>query len=324
MPVDATLCTEVLNTNPTSRMGSSRLFWFEFLAISIMLLFSCSPSGWAARAKNDAARYGLGLTVNIPASESDVLKAVHEVVKSGMIHGTKEYSKDEFVGGAVSVESSTAFPAWTEGGKVFYKVRQNALDPRNFKDTNDVGTITVRYVVIAQGEKNTVLRIDAVFVEDFRRRAHASDGSVENAEYKDIHDRVEAMQLMRDRTAEAERERQKAAQAKFDANDGSQMSGPAPEPVPETVTEKRETRVADTASIEEIQKKIHELQQQIQKKVKAGTTLKSAPFHTAATLRTLTSGSEVLIVISTPYWYGVETRDGQHGWLLRDDLEDVP
>jgi len=41
---------------------------------------------------------------------------------------------------------------WTEGGKVFYKVRQQALDPRNFKDSGDVGTLAVRYVLQPQGD----------------------------------------------------------------------------------------------------------------------------------------------------------------------------
>jgi hypothetical protein len=30
------------------------------------------------------------------------------------------------------------------------------------------------------------------------------------------------------------------------------------------------------------------------------------------------------VVISTPYWLGIETHEGQHGWMLRDDLELVP
>ncbi len=89
-------------------------------------------------------------------------------------------------------------------------MRLKALDPRNFKDGGDVGTLAVRYVVQAQNEKNTILRIDAVFVEDFRHISHASNGSVEGAEYKDIHDRLEAIQLMKAQTAEAEREKQEA------------------------------------------------------------------------------------------------------------------
>jgi hypothetical protein len=31
-----------------------------------------------------------------------------------------------------------------------------------------------------------------------------------------------------------------------------------------------------------------------------------------------------LIEISTPYWLGVETHEGQHGWILRDELEQLP
>jgi hypothetical protein len=29
-------------------------------------------------------------------------------------------------------------------------------------------------------------------------------------------------------------------------------------------------------------------------------------------------------VITSPYWFGVETHDGQHGWVLRDQLEMLP
>ena len=73
---------------------------------------------------------------------------------------------------------------------MFYKVRQQALNPINFKNSNDVGTLAVRYVVQPQGDKNTVLRIDALFVEDFRRAIHQSNGSVESSEYRDIQDRL--------------------------------------------------------------------------------------------------------------------------------------
>jgi len=68
----------------------------------------------------------------------------------------------------------------------------------------------VRYVLQAQGDKNTVLRINAVFIEGFRRSSHPSNGSVEGAEYKDIHDRLESLQIMRDQTAEIQRERESA------------------------------------------------------------------------------------------------------------------
>jgi len=64
-----------------------------------------------------------------------------------------------------------------------------------------------------------------------------------------------------------------------------------------------------------------DVRKQVERLVKApGAPLKSAPFHTAGTLQLLTPGTEVLILISTPYWYGVETHEGQHGWMERDQL----
>ena len=161
----------------------------------------------AAREK-DASVYGMGLMVNVPFPEAEVAQVVEEIVQNGLIRGTKEYNKDQYVSGATPATSTRVFSPWTEGGKVFYKVRLKALDPRNFKDSSDVGTLAVRYVLQPQGDKNTVLRIDARFVEDFRHSSHPSNGSVESAEYKDIHDHLEALELMNAQTAEAQRDKQ--------------------------------------------------------------------------------------------------------------------
>ena len=73
-----------------------------------------------------------------------------------------------------------------------------------------------------------------------------------------------------------------------------------------------------------LEQHVRDLSRQVQRLVKApGAPLQSAPFHTATTLQSLPAGTEVLIVISTPYWFGVETHEGQHGWILRDELEQV-
>ncbi|MGZ4859083.1 MAG: hypothetical protein ACXV8M_05955, partial [Candidatus Angelobacter sp.] len=135
--------------------------------ISVVLAFLVGALPLSAREKN-ATDYGAGLIVNVPFPEAEVVQVVQEVSQNGIIRGTKEYNKDEYITGANPATSTKVFPRWTEGGNVFYKVRLKALDPRNFKDSSDVGTLAVRYVVQAQGEKNTVLRIDARFVEDFR------------------------------------------------------------------------------------------------------------------------------------------------------------
>jgi hypothetical protein len=76
-----------------------------------------------------------------------------------------------------------------------------------------------------------------------------------------------------------------------------------------------------TASGQSLEEHVKDLRRQLERQVKdPGAPLKSAPFHTASTLQSLPTGTEVLILISTPYWYGVETHEGQHGWIMRDDL----
>jgi hypothetical protein len=280
----------------------------------------------SAREK-DATQYGAGLIVNVPFPESEVAQVVQEVIQNGIIRGTKEYNKDEYISGAEPATSTRVFAEWTEGGKVFYKVRLKALDPRNFKDGSDVGTLAVRYVLQPQGDKNTVLRIDARFVEDFRHVSHPSNGSVEGAEYKTIHDQLESLALIKAQTIEAEKEKQEHfAQMQRPASSGPASAPPSqssstssPTPDPATL------QAAAQSSSQTLEQHVQDLRRQVQRLVKApGAPLQSAPFHTATTLQSLPAGTEVLIVISTPYWFGVETHEGQHGWILRDELEQVP
>jgi len=342
----------------------------RFVPVLLLLLAFALP---LAGREKDKLSYGEGLAVNIPVPESEIEQVVADVAQNGVIRGTKEYNKDEFVSGAKPATSSRVFPAWTEGGKVFYKVREQALDPRNFKDSSDSGTLVVRYVVQAQGEKNTILRIDALFKEDFRHIVHQSDGSVENAEYQDIREHIDAVELMKRQNAEAEKERQEQlAKKRYRATqtDGSvgrqgellqsssQPAAPAPEnredasapaagtqaegqnlsaensPSPGLASQslpnqsssdpgRSDQGIAEqTVPSQSLEERVKNLRRQVERVVKSpGAPLKSAPFHTASSLESLPAGTEVLIVISTPYWYGVETHDGQHGWIMRDELE---
>ena len=312
--------------------------------ISLAVIFLLAALPLAAREK-DGVQYGAGFIINVPFPESQVEQVVEEVSQNGIIRGTKEYNKDEYVSGATAASSTKVFKPWTQGGKVFYKVRLKAIDPRNFKDSGDVGTLAVRYIVQPQGAKNTILRIDAIFVEDFRRVSHASNGSVEGAEYKDIHDHLDAIDLMNAQTAEAEREkaeREKQAHlANLQASTASSATAsqavpaeepPASSPQPvaaSAVTGDPATDAAPQPSPQStgltLEARVHDLRQQVVRLVRApGAPLKSAPFHTAGTLQSLPAGTEVLIVVTTPYWLGVETHEGQHGWIPRDELEQVP
>jgi hypothetical protein len=329
----------------------------------MLLLLLAAALPLSAREKSKLA-YGEGLIVNVPLPEAEVERVVEDVAQNGVIRGTKEYNKDEFVGGAKAATSSRVFSPWTEGGKVFYKVREQALDPRNFKDSSDSGTLVVRYVVQAQGEKNSVLRINALFKEDYRHIVHQSDGSVETAEYNDIREHVEAIELMKKQNVEADQQRQErlakkqsfAKQAEGGAWPVLQAEPPsaalAGESHEDAATPAEAAPLAGQSSSSQsllnqslssqsssnqsvpgqtvssqslsgqsLEERVKDLRQEVERLVKApGAPLKSAPFHTASTLQSLPTGTEVLILISTPYWYGVETHDGQHGWIMRDEL----
>ena len=233
------------------------------------------------------------------------------MVDNGIIQGSFEYNKDKYIEKANAVGSSSLFPEWKDPGTVFYKVRTEVLAPANFEETRDEGTLAVRYVVQSRDPHRTILRLDAVFVEDFRRTSHASDGSVESAEFKDIQDHVDALELQKTEAQQSEKHRQEelARQAL------------------ERKSEEDETvaLAAAQTSVQALEKHVEDLRRQAERVIKApGAQLKSAPFHTASSLKSLDAGSEVVIVVATPYWYGVETEDGQHGWIHRDQLEPLP
>jgi len=304
------------------------------IPLGMVLILSLAVNLPLLAKEKDAVQYGAGLIINVPFPEAEVEQVVQDVAQNGIIRGTKEYNKDEYVTGADATNSTKVFPAWTEGGKVFYKVRLRALDPRNFKDSGDMGTLAVRYVVQPQGGKNTVLRIDAVFVEDFRHLSHASNGSVESAEYKDIHDHLDALDAMKTQTAEAQKEKQeyraKAEKPTFTetvaGNSTPAAAGSAVTPeMSSSATAPAPADASVPPPVETLEQHVQNLRRQVERLVQApGAALRSAPFHTATTLQSLPAGTEVLVVISTTYWLGVETHDGQHGWMLRDELELVP
>lgn len=256
--------------------------------------------------ESDAA----GLSVSVPATEKELLQAVADVSSDGIIQGSVEYNKDEYISGADGVDATAVFPKWTGTGKVFYKVKEHALDPRNFQQGGDSGTLAVRYVVQPGDDKNTLLKIDAIFVDDFHRRPHLSNGSVEGAEFAAIQEHLSAMRLQTQHAAEDEQHHQQELAAK------------------ELERKQKEQQMelsVSQAEGESLDQHVRNLQRQAERLVKApGGKLRSAPFRSASSLKALPPGTEVVILISTPYWYGVETEDGEHGWVHRSELELLP
>jgi hypothetical protein len=323
-------------------------------------IFLCAGAyALPGRKKKEAVEYGTGLIVNLDLNGDEVTRVVGEVVQNGIIRGSKEYSKDEYIVGAAAAKSTSVFPEWTEGGNVFYKQKLKAIDPLNFKDSNDSGTLAVRYVIQPQG-KSTLLRIDAIFMEEFRRTKHPSNGSVESAEYKDIQDRLDAIETAKKQAIEEENRRQEqlarkqnlgwsdTAAAPAELNTPAPKTAPAPsqpaavssqasaEPggslvqrsdvAPSTQMTQQPDQPVEAALQpgETLEQHIANLRHQVERLVKPpGAPLKAAPFHNASTVKVLKPGTEVLVLIDTPYWYGIETHDGEHGWIPREQLEQV-
>ena len=251
-----------------------------------------------------------GYVFDLDAPESEAIRIVKDAAGDSIVHGTYVYEHEKTLTGALPADSSSAFAPWQGPGRVFYKIRTDALAPRHFKESNDVGTITVRYVVIPESASRTRLRIDAVFVEDSRRRVDISDGSVETAEYAAIQAAVDQYHRDQENAAEAEQRRQE-------------------EVTKELLARQRQQEAANLAaaedSVRDLERRLHDLEHDLEQQVKAGgADLKSAPFHDAVNLKSLPAGTKVLIEIITPYWYGVETPEGQHGWLRNDTVEPQP
>jgi polyhydroxyalkanoate synthesis regulator phasin len=262
-----------------------------------------------ARAKDP--ELGAGVTKEFPASLEDMMQALREVLGDNIIHGTLIYDKQPVLDGAKSVDSTLVFGAYSGSGKVFYKVRPDAIAPRHFLDSADQGTIAVRYILTAITPERMRLHIDALYVEKNHRVVHISDGTVEASEAKAIEDHLTAIQFTEQETAEANRRRESA------------------ELVKETQLRQHieETKLLEQTqgSVQDLERQIVALRREMERRVKApGAQMKAAPFLSSASLVTVPAYTELLVVIVTPHWYGVETPDGHRGWLPVEQLEPLP
>lgn len=240
------------------------------------------------------------LLVQLEAPEADVVKAVEEVSQDQIIHGTYSYEKERVLYGAHSAESSSLFGPWREAGKAFYKVAEKVLAPKFFNESGDIGTLAVRYVVQGVSPTSSSLQIDALFL-DARHVKHESKGNVESSEYAAIQEHLRAIQAQQ---KEHEQAAQEIAAKRAAVENEGQSAG---------------------SSVEELRKKIDDLRHRVELRVKdSGTPLKSAPFRSASTIQSLSADTEVLVVVLTPYWYGIETEDGHRGWVHRSQLEPLP
>jgi hypothetical protein len=250
-----------------------------------------------------------GFAIDLKASEADVLKAVEYIIQDQIIHGTQVYAREDELTDAEPATSSPYYGTWKGEGHVFYKIRRDALAPRHFKNSTDIGVITVRYIVLGVGPNRTHLQIDAVFIEDGSKRVHESDTTVETSEFAEIQGQILRIQREERETAQTVERQQRLRDAQAHAK--------------ERTEEAARLEGAET-SLKGLRLRAHELEHDAEVRVKDKADLKSAPFERAATIASVPASSDVLVEIITPYWYGVETPDGHRGWLRHAQVEPLP
>jgi hypothetical protein len=277
------------------------------LAASLTLLLLAPSLSFSDKAPSPTD----GFTIELPNSEKDVLAAVQIVADDHIVRGTYVYERERTLTEAVAEKSSSHFGSWKGEGYCFYKVRREALAPRNFKNSSDIGVITVRYVVHATSATTTHLEILAVFVEDGTNRVHPSNSTVETSEFAEIQKQLLSIQNDRQMALEI-REKKKLEEQAAAARVQQQAQ--------ETVL-----RQAAELSLEGLERRADELQHALEVRLpNPNTELKAAPFHGAGTLTKLPANIDVLVEIVTTYWYGIETPDGHRGWVRRDQAVALP
>ena len=251
--------------------------------------------------------YGEGFSIDLDEPYDRVVKIVQSVSEDNIVRGSSEYKGSSDLYGANPAKKSNAFHGPAPAGTVFYKERPQTIAPEHFYASNDQGTLTVRYVVKALGPKSTRLQIDAIFVEDNHHHSHASDGTVENAEFLAISDEIRDLD---DKEAKA---RQDAAVAKQQETIGSLQS----------------ELDSQNQQLKALQHQADELQQQLKvvprgapARVRtASADLKSEPYNASTTLQSLPQGASVTVLQKTQSWYRVAAADGQNGWIYALLLE---
>jgi hypothetical protein len=250
--------------------------------------------------------YGQGFSIDLDEPYDRVAKVVQTVSEDNIIRGSSEYKGTNDLYGANPARKSGAFHG-TPTGTVFYKERPGTIAPDHFYGSNDQGTLTVRYVVSSLGPKSTRVQIDAIFVEDNHHHFHASDGTVENAEFLAISDEI------KDIDDQEFKARQDAAVAKQQ----------------ETISSLQAELDKNNEALKALQHQENSLQQQLKAaprgpaaKVRtASADLKSEPYNGSATLQTLAQGAPVTVLQKIQSWYHVESSTGQSGWVYALMLE---
>jgi hypothetical protein len=284
----------------------------------VLLILGFCPSPLARTHETGAPSF----SIDLDQSYAEVVNAVEDVARSSVIKGTFEYRGEGKLGGAQFEDASRLFPEWSQPGKIFYKVRTKALSPAHFLNSNDVGTVAVRYVVQEIGS-STRLFIDAVFIENAGHHNHPSDGYVETCEFGEIGERLKKHDELRmARSSGAEFSPGSESSSRPEAGDSDD---PQRRDLQKVIAEQRAQLAADTANLEKLEAQMRQMRTSEFARVSVERAeMKAQPYAHARSVEALKMGQEVTILARSTYWYRVRSEDGQEGWISHKDLEAQP
>jgi hypothetical protein len=239
-----------------------------------------------------------------------VWKVVQAASDDGIVRGTSEYKGTAELYGAGSAKNSDAIKKPPPPGSVIYKVRTETIAPEHFENSNDQGTVVIRYVVQSLGPKSTRITIDSVFVENSHHHTHLSDGTVENAEFLAISDNLKSLE---------EEQAKKVRDAAF-AKQQEKLEG-----LQSTLEDEERQLKAVTAKEKDLQRKVQQIDGGVQGRVKTTSAeVKVQPYTAAKTLQSVSGGDTVTILWQTRSWYQVQTSSGTTGWIYALLVEPLP
>jgi hypothetical protein len=285
-----------------------RLVGARFIYLCLAGCFAFAPAASAQIYHDPRRKTTVGFEVELKAPAATIAEIVRRVASDGYIRGTKMYAKKQDLEDAEFTTSSKAFTDSVPNAQVFYKIRTKALSPANFPGSNDMGTVTVRYIVEPVNPNLTRLRIDAVFISDGLRVRCPSDGSVETAEYAEIFNQFRELT------------EPKTALGRSSTVTTADTAG-----LQQTLADEQARVDAVRGSVTHLEQQVKQLQFNTMGRVKSpGVPMKASPYNRASTILVLPKAEVLTVVATTQYWYRVRRKEGEEGWIYFVFLEPLP
>jgi hypothetical protein len=265
------------------------------------------------------------LSIDLDKPFQTVVDVVREVADNGVIQGTFEYKGDESLPRAEAAPSSGLFPPWSGSGQIFFKVRTRTLTPAHFLNSNDMGTVAVRYVVQELGPNSTRLNIDAIFVENSHHRSHPSDGYVEASEFGVIGKRLREFDRQQLRASSLGPDQQQESSSRTEEPATQVIDSSATGNLQQAIAAQEAKLDAESATLEKLQARAEQLRHGPSARVSAlRAELKAFPYAHSPTVAALSKDEQVTILAKSAYWYRVRSADGQEGWIHHRMVESQP